>query len=170
MGQSPVSSYFLSITNRLLLLILEQEPFCAEAENSHLFQGPLRKNARVSDSKYLFHTCVLRGQVFSSHTVQKSFYPGTAPTQRSPHLGVGHVHAGGVQPVLYLLRIVHLQEIIPTKLHIRQLLVVLKEVDGECHLARCAGCCGEQDQRTQSIRKCGTPTSAPTPQGKPLPD
>lgn len=72
--------------------------------------------------------------------------------------------------MLYLLRVVDLQEVVPAKLHIRQLLVVFKKVNGEGHLARCAGCCAEQNQGTQSISKRVTPTSAPILWGKPLPD
>lgn len=80
--------------------------------------------------------------MFSNNTVSE----GQNPAGRSPHLGVGHIHASGIQPVLYLLCIVDLQEVITTKLHICQLLVVLKEVDGEGHLAGRARCCGEQHQ------------------------
>lgn len=90
-----------------------------------------------------------------SHTILfESFYYEMSPAWRSPHLGVGHIHASGIQPVLYLLCIVDLQEIITTKLHICQLLVVLKEVNGEGHLARCAGCCGEQHRIAESISEC----------------
>lgn len=81
--------------------------------------------------------------------------PGTEPSRGSPHLGVGHIHAGGIQPVLYLLCIIDLQEVITTKLHICQLLVVFKEVNGEGHLARRARCCGEQHQIAESVGKWG---------------
>lgn len=70
--------------------------------------------------------------------------PESEPALCAPHLGVSHIHASGVQSVLYLLCIVDLQEVIATKLDIRQLLVVLKKVDGEGHLAGCAGCCGDR--------------------------
>lgn len=71
------------------------------------------------------------------------FTQGLIPVQCHSHLGVGHIHAGGIQPVFYLLCIIDLQEVITTKLHICQLLVVFKKVNGESHLARCAGCCRE---------------------------
>ena len=80
--------------------------------------------------------------MFSNNAVSE----GLNPAGRGPHLGVGHVHASGIQPVLYLLCIVDLQEVLTTKLHICQLLVVLKEVYGEGHLAGRAGRCGEQHQ------------------------
>lgn len=69
---------------------------------------------------------------------------GTRSPTESPdcptHLCVGHVHARGIEPVLYLLGIVHLQQVIASKLHVCELLVVLKEVNGEVHLAGCASC------------------------------
>lgn len=74
----------------------------------------------------------------------KSANPESESALCAPHLGVSHVHASGVQPVLYLLCIVDLQEVITTKFHVCQLLVVLKEVDGEGHLAGCAGSCGDR--------------------------
>jgi len=56
------------------------------------------------------------------------------------YLCVGHIHASGIEPVLYLLSIVNLQQVIASKLHICELLVVFKEVNREVHLAGCASC------------------------------
>lgn len=61
------------------------------------------------------------------------------------HLGVSHIHASGVQSMLDLLSIVDLQEVVASKLDICQLLVVLKEVDGEVHLGGGAGCWVEEN-------------------------
>lgn len=56
------------------------------------------------------------------------------------YLSVGHIHASGIEPVLYLLSIVNLQQVIASKLDICELLVVFKEVNREVHLAGCASC------------------------------
>lgn len=64
--------------------------------------------------------------------------------------------------MLYLLCIVDLQEVITTKLHICQLLVVFKKVDGEGHLAGCAGCCGRTVPDCQRALVCALSTSALT--------
>ena len=56
------------------------------------------------------------------------------------YLCVGHIHASGIEPVLYLLGIVNLQQVIASKLHICELLVVFKEVNREVHLAGCTSC------------------------------
>lgn len=47
--------------------------------------------------------------------------------------------------MLYLLSIVNLQQVIASKLHICELLVVFEEVNREVHLAGCASCCKRQD-------------------------
>lgn len=79
--------------------------------------------------------------MFESSTLEMN------PAQGRPHLGVGHIHASGIQPVFYLLCIVDLQEVITTELHVCQLLVMFKEVNRESHLARWAGCCGNQNNK-----------------------
>lgn len=50
------------------------------------------------------------------------------------YLCVGHIHPSGVEPVFDLLSVVDLQQVIATKLHLCQLLVVFKEVHREGHL------------------------------------
>lgn len=55
------------------------------------------------------------------------------------YLGVGYIHPSGVEPVFDLLAIVNLQQVIAPKLHVCQLLIVLKEVDGESHEAGSPG-------------------------------
>lgn len=54
--------------------------------------------------------------------------------RKCPYLGVCHIHPSGIEPVFDLLSIVDLQQIIAPKLHLRQLLVVFKEVHWECYL------------------------------------
>lgn len=58
---------------------------------------------------------------------------------KSPYLCVGHIHPSGIKPVFDLLSIVDLEQVIASKLHLCQLLVVLKEVYWECHLTRGPG-------------------------------
>lgn len=64
----------------------------------------------------------------------------TESPNRPIYLCVGHIHASGIESVLYLLSIVNLQQVIASKLHICELLVVFKEVNREVHLAGCASC------------------------------
>lgn len=105
--------------------------------------------SRGSGCGYILYTCMLK-----RCALQQQHCLNLNPAWPSPHLGVGHIHASGIQPVLYLLCIVDLQKVITTKLHICQLLVVFKEVNGEGHLAGCAGCCGEQHRLPESTDKC----------------
>lgn len=58
---------------------------------------------------------------------------------KCPYLCVGDIHPSRVEPVFDLLSIVNLQQVIAPKLHLRQLLVVLKEVHWECDLTGCSG-------------------------------
>lgn len=55
--------------------------------------------------------------------------------QLCSYLRVGHVHPCGVEPVFDLLPVVNLQQVVASKLHLGQLLVVLKEIHGEGELA-----------------------------------
>ena len=107
-----------------------------------VYSGTVRLESRVSDCE----SRTLTGDVFLKPHCSRALPPRdcTQGCAAGPHLGVGHIHASGIQPVLYLLCVVYLQEVIPTKLHVGQLLVVLKEVNGEGHLAGGAGCCGGQ--------------------------
>lgn len=56
------------------------------------------------------------------------------------YLRVGHIHASGIESVLYLLNVVNLEQVIASKLHVCELLVVFEEVNREVHLAGCASC------------------------------
>lgn len=77
-----------------------------------------------------------RGSASPPAGSQGASSPSLTPARS--YLGVGHVHAGGVETVLDLLGIVDLQEVVAPKLHVCQLLVVFKEVDGEVHLGGAA--------------------------------
>lgn len=48
--------------------------------------------------------------------------------------------------MLYLLSVVNLQQVVASELHIRELLVVFKEVNGEVHLAGRASCYKRRDR------------------------
>lgn len=100
----------------------------------------------------------LRQGMVSTWTVMSPRSP-TEPPDCPAHLCVGHVHARGIEPVLYLLGIVHLQQVIASELHICELLVVLKEVNGEVHLAGCASCWkGKESFMTEDVlnrQSCG---------------
>ena len=50
------------------------------------------------------------------------------------HLCAGNVHSGGVKTMLDLSGVVHLENVVSTKLHIIGQLAVLEEVHHECHL------------------------------------
>lgn len=69
--------------------------------------------------KALGSTLQLRRQAqLVQHHCSQECHPQSEPAPSAAHLGVSHIHASGVQPVLYLLCIVDLQEVITTKLHI----------------------------------------------------
>lgn len=124
-----------------------------------VYSGIVRLESRVSDCE----SRTLTGDVFLKPYCSRALPPRgcTQGCAAGPHLGVGHIHASGIQPVLYLLRVVHLQEVIPTELHVAQLLVVLEEVDGEGHLAGGAGCCGGQCRGPESTIISAAPPTLP---------
>lgn len=70
----------------------------------------------------------------------------TKPSNRPIYLCVGHIHASGIEPVLYLLSVVNLQQVVASELYISELLVMFKEVNGEVHLAACASCYKRRDR------------------------
>jgi len=58
----------------------------------------------------------------------------------SRYLRAGNVHSGGVESVLHLSCVVHLQNIVPTELDVVWQLAVLEEVHHECHLTNRSTC------------------------------
>lgn len=57
------------------------------------------------------------------------------------YLGVGHIHPRGVEAVFDLLPVIDLQQVIASKLHFCELLIVFEEIHRKCHLAGCACSC-----------------------------
>jgi len=58
----------------------------------------------------------------------------------SYYLCAGNIHSSGIESMLDLSRVVHLKDVVSTKLNVVRQLAVLKEVNHERHLANWSSC------------------------------